>query len=200
MRMAVGQSDGAADCGGGCTAMLGRGTHPTVNDVAGKVYNRAAPASAPTPAPPSSPVGPVPSPLPPTRPQHMSCTSFDPPSTVHHPLGSLIPPRLPPGFAALAVSHATCNESRLAPHIDADAHAKQQRWQVPTRRHPAAVSVAAHEHIFCLRAQRDQPPSASSSHRRLPETQGGRRKKRNGVNRHGVRRCHARVVRTAVCA
>jgi hypothetical protein len=75
------------------------------------------------------------------------------PRPSHRPLGSLIPPRLPPGLAALAASHATCGESRLAPHIDADAQAKQQRWQV------------SHVDNLELRQQRCTSTSSPSAHR-----------------------------------
>ncbi|KAJ7892409.1 hypothetical protein B0H13DRAFT_1886753 [Mycena leptocephala] len=128
MPMAGGQSDGAADCGPG-------------------VSQSAAPASAPAAAPPLLPVGSVPSSLARSARDRLSIL----PLPSHRPLGSLILSRLPPGLATLAAAHATCDESRLAPHIDADAHAKQP-LAGPTRRHPGAASAATHEHIFRRRA------------------------------------------------
>ncbi|KAJ7796212.1 hypothetical protein B0H14DRAFT_3495008 [Mycena olivaceomarginata] len=98
---------------------------------------------------------------PPTRPGRMSRSAHAQaplqglsilPLPLHRLLGSLIP-RLPPGLAALAASHATCDESRLAPHIDTDAQAKQQRWQVP------------HVDTLELRQQRRTSTSSPSTHR-----------------------------------
>ncbi|KAJ7834203.1 hypothetical protein B0H14DRAFT_3871428 [Mycena olivaceomarginata] len=147
--------------------VLGRGTHPTVNDVAEEVYNRARGVAVvlrlrfhPQPHPPRRlwalflllcPGPPA------TYQSQRACrsapaASFDPPSTVTSPARPSYSPS--PTTGTCSTCSVACDVRRIA---DGSAHRCQRAREAaalagPTRRHPGAASAATHERIFRLRA------------------------------------------------